>query len=76
MEVQRVEVYGHEPKRRVAILSFNVNKINLGVIALALYRFANIIVRSGYHYTMPLIKSFKKINGTTKAARAQCDNVM
>lgn len=60
MEVQRVEVYGHEPKRRVAILSFNVNKINLGVIALALYRFANIIVRSGYHYTMPLIKSFTK----------------
>ena len=68
MKIPRVEVYGPEPKRRVAILSFNVNNMSPNTIALALDRSANIIVRSGHHCTMPLIKSFTKNNGTARAS--------
>jgi cysteine desulfurase/selenocysteine lyase len=68
MAIPQVEVYGPEPERRVAIMSFNISNKNPNDVALALDRSANIMARSGHHCTMPLIKTITKNNGTARAS--------
>jgi selenocysteine lyase/cysteine desulfurase len=67
-------VYAAEPKRRVAIPSSNVNNMNPNDIALALDRYADIVVRSTWallHHAP--IKSFTKNDGTVRASAYFCN---
>ena len=54
--ISRVSVYGPEPKDRVGILSFNIEGISPHDVALTLDVMAKIMVRSGAHCTLPLMK--------------------
>lgn len=69
-DISGVEVYG--PKRveqRTSIVSFNVNSLNPHDVALALDVSADIMVRSGHHCCIPLIKELLKRNeGTVRAS--------
>ena len=63
-----VEVYGPEPRRRIAIIPFNVGDLNPHDIALALDVSANIMVRSGHHCAQPLSKTVIRKPGTVRAS--------
>jgi cysteine desulfurase/selenocysteine lyase len=54
--IPKVTVYGPEPQRRVAILSFNIEGLNPHEVGLALDVTAKIMIRSGAHCTIPLMK--------------------
>ena len=70
LEVPGVEVYGPEkPEERLGIVSFNVGDLNPHDVAMALDAMANIMVRSGHHCAMPLMKYLlKKPKGTVRAS--------
>ena len=56
-EIEGVEVYGPRGHlSRVGIIPFNVKGLNPHDVALMLDSLANIMVRSGYHCAMPLMK--------------------
>jgi len=69
-DIPSVEVYG--PKRleqRTGIVSFNVGDLNPHDVALALDVSADILVRSGHHCCLPLIKELlKRHEGTVRAS--------
>ena len=67
-EVPKVEVYGPEPKHKVAITAFNVGDLNPHDVALALDVSANIMVRSGHHCALPLAKEVIRKSGTVRAS--------
>ncbi len=69
-DVQGVEVYGPESvDQRIGIVSFNVGDINPHDVALALDVAANIMVRSGHHCAMPLMKELlHRPLGTVRAS--------
>ncbi len=52
----KVEVYGPGPEHRAGIVSFNVEGLSPHDVALALEAAAKIMVRSGAHCTLPLLK--------------------
>lgn len=54
--IPKVTVYGPEPQHRVAILSFNIEGLNPHEVGLALDVTAKIMIRSGAHCTIPLMK--------------------
>ncbi len=56
-EIRGVEVYGPEPEHRLGIMPFNVGELNPHDVALALDVSANIMVRSGHHCALPLMKN-------------------
>ncbi len=56
MRIPKVSIYGPEPKNRVGILSFNVGELSPHDVAIALDAAARIMVRSGAHCTLPLMK--------------------
>ena len=67
-EIPKVEVYGPEPKYRVGITSFNVEGLNHHDVALALDTLSRIIVRSGHHCALPLMKELIRRPGTVRAS--------
>lgn len=56
VDIPKVAVYGPEPEHRVGILSFNVGELSPHDVALALEASAKIMVRSGAHCTLPLMR--------------------
>lgn len=67
--IPRVEVYGPPPEDRVGIVSFNLGSLNPHDVALALDVAANIMVRSGYHCALPLMKDLlQRPSGTVRAS--------
>jgi cysteine desulfurase/selenocysteine lyase len=67
--IPKVTVYGPEPRRRVAILSFNIEGLNPHEVGLALDISAKIMIRSGAHCTIPLMKDvIHHPDGTARAS--------
>jgi len=68
--VNRVEVHGPtNPNHRTGIISFNIAQVNPHDVALALDISGNIMVRSGYHCCMPLVKDVLGLReGTVRAS--------
>jgi len=68
--LDRVEVYGPtNPDNRTGIVSFNIAQVNPHDVALALDISGNIMVRSGYHCCMPLVKDVLGLReGTVRAS--------
>ena len=56
LDIPKVSVYGPEPEKRVGIVSFNVGNLNPHDVALALDISGNVMVRSGYHCSYPVMK--------------------
>jgi cysteine desulfurase/selenocysteine lyase len=67
-EIPKVEVYGPEPEHKISILAFNVSNLNSHDVALALDVSANIMVRSGHHCALPLIKEIVKKPSLVRAS--------
>jgi cysteine desulfurase/selenocysteine lyase len=68
-EIKNIEIYGPEPKFKIGVTSFNVGELNPHDVTLALDISANIMVRSGHHCAMPLIKVLlNKPVGTVRAS--------
>jgi len=67
-DISRVDVYGPEPKNRIAIMPFNVGELNCHDVALTLDVSANIMVRSGHHCALPLVKHIIRRPGTVRAS--------
>lgn len=65
--IPNVEVYGPQPKDRVAIMSFNIDGLNHHDVALMLDA-ENIMVRSGHHCALPLVKNVIQKPGTVRAS--------
>ncbi len=55
-EMENVEVYHPDLEQRIGVVSFNVESLNPHEVALMLDNFSNIMVRSGYHCCIPLMK--------------------
>ncbi len=68
LQIPKVEIYGPEPKDRIAITSFNVDNLNPNDVAAKLDKKAKIAVRSGHHCTLPLMKSVIGKAGTVRAS--------
>ncbi|MHA1687095.1 MAG: aminotransferase class V-fold PLP-dependent enzyme [Candidatus Heimdallarchaeaceae archaeon] len=68
LQIPKVEIYGPEPKDKIAIQSFNVDNLNPDEVAAKLDRKAKIAVRSGHHCTLPLMKNIIKKTGTVRAS--------
>ncbi len=70
MELEKVEVYGpKDPEHGMSVVSFNVEGLNPHEVALALDASANIMVRSGHHCALPLIKHLlNRPQGTVRAS--------
>ena len=68
--IDRVEVYGPiNPDHRTGIVSFNIAQVNPHDVALALDISGKIMVRSGYHCCMPLVKDVLRLReGTVRAS--------
>ena len=72
-EIPQVEIYGPEnsenSEKRIGIVSFNVQDQNPHNVALALDISGNIMVRSGHHCTIPLMKIFlNRPRGSVRAS--------
>ncbi len=69
MELEKVEVYGpKDPEHGMSVVSFNVEGLNPHEVALALDA-ANIMVRSGHHCALPLVKHLlNRPQGTVRAS--------
>ncbi len=64
-----VTVYGPKPSQRVGILSFNLDGLTPHEVALALDVSASIMIRSGAHCTLPLMKDvIRHPAGTARAS--------
>lgn len=70
MELEGVEVYGpRSPELGLSVVSFNVEGLNPHEVALALDASANIMVRSGHHCALPLVKHLlNRPQGTVRAS--------
>lgn len=70
MELEGVEIYGpREPQHSLSVVSFNVEGLNPHEVALALDASANIMVRSGHHCALPLVKHLlNHPQGTVRAS--------
>lgn len=67
--IPKVTVYGPEPQRRVGILSFNIEGLNPHEVGLALDINMKIMIRSGAHCTLPLMKDvIRHPAGTARAS--------
>lgn len=69
-DIPGVETYGpKDPKNRSGILAFNVKDLNPHDVALTLDVSADIMVRSGHHCAMPLMKELLNLpNGSARAS--------
>lgn len=69
LEIERVEVYGPlNLKDRIGVVSFNIKGLNPHDVALMLDEASDIMVRSGHHCCMPLIKHLGLKEGTVRSS--------
>jgi cysteine desulfurase/selenocysteine lyase len=69
LEIRRVEIYGSlNSKERIGLVSFNIKDLNPHDVALMLDEASNIMVRSGHHCCMPLIKYFGLKEGAVRVS--------
>lgn len=69
LEMKRVEIYGSlNLKERIGVVSFNIKGLNPHDVALMLDEASNIMVRSGHHCCMPLMKYFGLKEGTVRVS--------
>lgn len=69
MEILKVEVYGPDPRHKVGVMSFNVGDLNPHDVALSLDVSSNIMVRSGFHCAIPLMRELlHRPKGTVRAS--------
>ncbi|MFC1786973.1 aminotransferase class V-fold PLP-dependent enzyme [Halobacteriota archaeon] len=66
-ENENVEVYHPDLEQRIGVISFNVESLNPHDVALMLDNFSNIMVRSGYHCCIPLMKELG-VKGAVRAS--------
>ncbi|MDY6966501.1 MAG: cysteine desulfurase [Halobacteriota archaeon] len=67
-DIDNLDIYGPlEPKKRVGTVSFNIKGINSHDVALILDEMSDIMVRSGHHCCMPLIKELG-LDGSVRAS--------
>ncbi len=66
-EIGNTEVYQPDLKERTGVISFNIKGLNPHDVALMLDDFSNIMVRSGYHCCMPLMKELG-VKGAVRAS--------
>jgi len=68
--ISKLKIYGSpDANRRTGIISFNVEGMDPHDVALDLDRAAGIMVRSGHHCALPLMKEVLKIeNGSVRAS--------
>jgi cysteine desulfurase / selenocysteine lyase len=68
-EIDQVKIHGPQNlKNRIGVLSFTINKIHPHEIAYLLDEKAAILVRSGDHCCMPLMKYLELENGTVRVS--------
>jgi len=69
-EIEGVTIYGpKDPKKRVGLVTFNVNDLNPVDVALTMDTEYAIAVRSGHHCALPLMKELFKLNeGNVRAS--------
>jgi len=69
LEIRRVEIYGSlNLKERIGVVSFNIKGLNPHDVALMLDEASNIMVRSGHHCCMPLMKYFGLKEGAVRVS--------
>ncbi len=69
LDIRGVEVYGsQDPKERIGVVSFNIEGLNPHDVALMLDDAAGIMVRSGHHCCIPLMKHLGLRMGTVRAS--------
>ena len=69
LEIRRVEIYGSlNSKERIGLVSFNIKDLNSHDVALMLDEASNIMVRSGHHCCMPLMKYFGLKEGAVRVS--------
>lgn len=69
LNIPKVSVYGPDPRQRVGIISFNIGELSPHDVALALDIKAKIMVRSGAHCALPLMKNvINQPRGTVRAS--------
>jgi len=69
LEIRRVEIYGSlNSKERMGVVSFNIKGLNPHDVALMLDEASNIMVRSGHHCCMPMMKYFGLKEGTVRVS--------
>ncbi len=69
LEIDGVEVYGpHDPKGHSGVVSFNIPGLDPHEVALMLEEAAEIMIRSGHHCCMPLMKHLGLKMGTARAS--------
>jgi len=69
MEIEGVEVYGpKEAKDRAGLASFNISGLDPHEVALMLDEASDIMVRSGHHCCIPLMKHLGLDKGTVRAS--------
>jgi len=68
-EIEAVEIYGpSDLKQRSGVVSFNVRGMKPQEVALMLDEAANIMVRSGHHCCIPLMRYLGQKEGTVRAS--------
>ena len=68
-KMANISVYGPEPKLRTGIFSFNIEGLSPHDVALAYDTTAKIMIRSGAHCALPLMKEIINIpSGTARAS--------
>ncbi|MDO9555862.1 MAG: cysteine desulfurase [Atribacterota bacterium] len=69
LDIENVYVYGSTNlNERIGVVSFNINGLNPHDVALMLDEASNIMVRSGHHCCMPLMKYFALKEGAVRAS--------
>jgi len=69
LKIRRVKIYGSlNFKEKIGVVSFNVKDLNPHNVALTLDEASNIMVRSGHHCCMPLMKYFGLKEGTVRVS--------
>ncbi|MDD2666436.1 MAG: cysteine desulfurase [Methanocellales archaeon] len=66
-EIKNVEILCPDLGQRIGVISFNIKGLNPHDVALMLDNFSNIMVRSGYHCCMPLIRELG-VNGAVRVS--------
>ena len=67
-QIPGVLTYGPKHENKIALLCFNVEGLQPRELALALEKSARIMVRSGHHCALPLIKTIANKAGTARAS--------
>jgi len=69
LKIRRIEIYGSlNCKEKIGVVSFNIKDLNPHDVALMLDEASNIMVRSGHHCCLPLMKYFGLKEGMVRVS--------